>query len=357
MDQSADVVDGWFGRLLARAPSDAERALYAPLAPEALIAALVELPEYRNRFRDAEPGDDTALMSARLWPVEQRAYDLQIAVISSEGLSKCLATVNRIIPEMGARTLLTLICGEDEAGERLAGPNIEHIIMPGASVFQLRAALPTLLGEVGWVALMEDHAVPHEGWVRAVETAVREAGSGQVALTSMVTNQISTSTWSWASFLFNFAYHWYPSAASRLPGTVTTLVFRRDLLGRRSLPIHGFEQFILGRQGPAVEGMVVDHNQPLNWWSASYHTFDNGRVNGSALRRHRESPRQAMREMISWTNGGRIREISDVLEKHPERRQLPFGTLARLRWISLCHGLGVAIGTVFGGGGAHQRLE
>jgi hypothetical protein len=359
MDGSADpsAIDGWFHRLLGRPPNGEERLRYAGLDAEALVTAITDFAEYRNRFRDTDPGNDSALVSAQLWPIAQRDYDLQIAVISSEGLSKCLATVNRIIPELGPRTLLTLICGEAEDGQPLSGPNIEHIILPGRSVFEIRAALPTLLKEVGWVALMEDHAVPHEGWVAAVEGAVKDAPPDQIAFTSMVTNRISTSAWSWASFLFNFAYHWYPSASPRLPGTVTTLVFRRDLLGRRALPIHAFEQFILGRQGPAVAGMVVDHNQPLGWWTASYHTFDNGRVTGSALRRHQESPRRAMRNMIAWANRGRIREIRALLAQHPERAQLPPGTLMRLRWISACHGLGVVLGTVFGGGGAHHRLE
>jgi hypothetical protein len=351
------VAEVWFERLLGRAPSGEESSRYAGFDAAALATAITELPEYRNRFRDAEPGNETALASARIWPVAQRQYDLQITVISSEGLSKCRATVDRIIAELGPRTLLTLICGEAEDGTLLAGPNIEHIILPGRSVFEMRAALPTLLKEAGWVALMEDHAVPHAGWVGAVEAAVRAATPDQIALTSMVTNNISTSTWSWASFLFNFAYHWYPSASPALPGTVTTLVFRRDLLGRRALPIHAFEQFILGRRGPAMPGMVVDHNQPLGWWSASYHTFDNGRVTGSALRRHQESPRRAMRNMIAWANRGRIREIGALLAQHPERSKLPPGTLMRMRWISACHGLGVVIGTVFGGGGAHHRLE
>jgi len=351
------VVDGWFARLLGRAPTAEEQSRFAGLDAGALAMAITELAEYRNRFRDSVPGNETALVAAQVWPMAERDYDLQIAVISSEGLSKCRATVDRIIAELGPRTLLTLICGEAEDGPGLAGPNVEHIILPGRSVFELRATLPTVLKEVGWVALMEDHAVPHVGWVRAIEAAVKAAAPDQIALTSMVTNTISTSAWSWASFLFNFAYHWYPSASPTLPGTVTTLVFRRDLLGKRPLPIHAFEQFILGRQGPALAGMVVDHNQPLGWWSASYHTFDNGRVTGSALRRHQESPRRAMRNMIAWANRGRIREIGALLAQHPERGQLPPGTLMRLRWISACHGLGVPVGTVFGGGGAHHRLE
>lgn len=351
------VIDRWFQRLLGRAANADEVARYAGLDEATLIAAVTELPEYRNRFRDADPSDANALAATRLWPLEARDYDLQIVVISSEGLSKCRATLDRIIPELGARTLLSLVCADAEDGTVLCGPNIEHIVVPDVSVFQIRAMLPSLLKEVGWVALMEDHAVPHPGWVGAVEQAVRRAKPEQVALTGMASNDNSTSTWSWASFLFNFAYHWFPAAASGLPGTVTTLVFRRDLVGCRPLPIHAFEQVILGRRGPAPEGMVVDHNQPLSWWEASIHTYENGRVTGSALRRHHESPRRAMVEMVRWVNGGRIKEIGALLEQHPDRAKLPKGTLARLRWISACHGLGVVTGAIIGGGPSHRLLE
>ncbi len=351
------MIDEWFQRLLGRAPTGDELDRCRGLDPAALVTQLTELPEYRNRFRDAEATDANALAAARLWPLESRTYDLQIMVVSSEGLGKCQATLDRIMPELGPRTLLTLLCADAEDGTLLSGPNIEHLIMPGASVFELRARLPAVLKEVGWVALVEDHAVPHAGWVAAVEAAVRSASPDQLALTSTVSNHLSTSTWSWASFLFNFAYHWHPSAAIKLPGTVTTLVFRRDLVGRRPLPIHAFEQFVLGRRGPVPPGMVVDHNQPLNWWEASVHTYENGRVTGSALRRHHNSPRSAMREMVGWVNGGRIREIRTLLEQHPERDRLPRGTLLRMRWISACHGLGVVIGTIIGGGQSHRRLE
>lgn len=351
------IVEEWFQRLLGRSPTGDEVDRCRGLDTAALVTQLTELPEYRNRFRDAEATDANALAAARLWPLERRAYDLQIMVVSSEGLSKCQATLERIIPELGPRTLLTLFCADAEDGTLLSGSNIEHVIIPGASVFELRAKLPSVLKEVGWVALVEDHAVPHAGWVGAVEAAVRSASPDQVALTSTVTNHLSTSTWSWASFLFNFAYHWYPSAAPDLPGTVTTLVFRRDLVGRRPLPIHAFEQFILGRRGPVPSGMVVDHNQPLNWWGASIHTYENGRVTGSALRRHQDSPRSAMRDMVGWVNRGRIREIRTLLEQHPERHRLPRGTLLRMRWISACHGLGVVTGAIIGGGPSHRRLE
>ena len=356
-DQSPAAVEQWFLRLLGRPSTVEEAARFGSLDFPALVAAITDLPEYRNRFRDAEPTNPNALAAAHMWPLDRRDYDLQVVVISSEGLSKCRATLDRIIQEKGPRTLVTLLCADAEDGELLSAPDTEHLVVPGVSVFELRALLPTILKEVGWVALMEDHAVPHQGWIGAAEAAVRAAGRDQVALTAQVTNVLSTSSWSWASFLFNFAYHWYPAAAAELPGTVTTLVFRRDLVGRRPLAVHAFEHTILGRRGVVPAEMVVDHNQPLSWWTASLHTYENGRVTGSALRRHHIAPRRAMMEMVKWVNVGRIREIGALLDRHPQRTKLPPGTLARLRWISACHGLGIVVGAIIGGGPSHRNLE
>ncbi len=345
-----------FEKLLGRLPDPAELA-GLPADEPALITRLTDLVEYRNRFRDALRTDANALASASLWPARSRDYDLQVMLISAEGLSKCAATIARIQPHLRPRTLLTIVCGDPEDGRQPEGEHIELVVMPGASVFDIRARLPTLLRESAWVALCEDHAVPDAGWVDGVLAAIAEAAPDQLAFTATVTNQHSTSPWSWASFLFNFAYHWHPSAASALPGTVTSLVFRRDLLGSLPLKIHEFEQFILGRVGPAYNSIRVDHDQPLSWWRASTHTLDNGIVTGSALRRHRESPRRAMRDMVGWVNGGRVAEIARVLATHPYAATLLPGTIGRLRWIGLCHSAGVVWGCIFGGGRAHKRLE
>jgi hypothetical protein len=61
--------------------------------------------------------------------------------------------------------------------------------------------------------------------------------------------------------------------------------------------------------------------------------------------------------MVRWVNGGRIKEIGALMDRHPQRTKLPPGTLGRIRWISACHGLGVVVGTIIGGGPSHRRLE
>ena len=161
----------------------------------------------------------------------------------------------------------------------------------------------------------------------------------------------------WASFLFNFWQHWHPSAASQAPGTVGTSVFRRDLVGSRPLRIHQFEELILGRRGPVVNGFPVNHIQVTPWWKATARVFDNGRVSGSAIRRNSLSPSRTLKDAVSWAVGGRNREIALVLRDHPRAAELPSGTIWRVRWIALCHSAGAIFGALFGSGRAQKRLE
>lgn len=346
---NADEAD-LFMRLLGRSPTAEE--LLAPLDP----IALTDLPEFRNRFRDAASSDAGVIEAIRLWPLASRDFDLQIMLISSEGLSKCRPGIETMLPQLRPRTLLTVICGEDE-GEAFATEYAELVVLPGASVFEIRAQIPTLAREAGWIALIEDHATVCSDWVDTALAAIHNAPDEQLVFTGVVSNEHSTSPWSWAGFLFNFAYHWAPSAAPMMSGTVTSFVFRRDLVGGRTLSIHRFETALLGRLGPVLNTLLVDHDQPVTWWDATLRSIDNGIVTGSALRRHHIAPRRAVSELVRSVNGGRMAQISSLLEHHPHRAELPAGTLGRMRWIGLCHSLGVVWGALFGAGGAQHRLE
>lgn len=346
---NADEAD-MFMRLFGRPPSAEERL--SPFDP----IRLTNVPEFRNRFRDAALGDAGTIEAIRLWPLATRDFDLQIMLVSSDGLSKCRPGIEALLPQLRPRTLLTVICGEDE-GVPLEAEHTELVVLPGASVFEIRANIPTLAREAGWIALIEDHATVCSGWVDTALAAIGNAPDEQLVFTGVVSNAHSTSPWSWAGFLFNFAYHWAPSAAPIMSGTVTSLVFRRDLVGARPLPIHHFETALLGRVGPVLNALLVDHEQPVTWWDATLRSIDNGIVTGSALRRHHLAPRRAVSELIGSVNGDRMTQIASLLERHPRRAELPPGTLGRMRWIGLCHSLGVVWGALFGAGGAQHRLE
>lgn len=350
----ATVVDT-YRLVLGRDPTGEE--MHAASAAMDLAAELSDSLEYRARFRDAAYTDTNARSSVALWPAQKRPYDLHIVIISGEHWPKCRPTIEALLPGLTDRTCLTVLCGEPESTPfPYAAPGrVELIEFSGQSVYQLWARLPGVLKEAMWVGALEDHAVPKPGWVEGVLETITTVGDDIFTITGGVAND--TTPWSWANFLFNFAWHWSPSAADSLPGTVATTLFRRDLVGIRPFALFRYEEIILGRRGQVSRRFAVNHIQHTNLWQASTHVFDNGRVAGSALRRNSPSPRRATWNMVSYVCTRRLGEIATVLRAHPRFGELPAGTLGRIRWISLCHSAGVLLGVVIGGGGAHKRLE
>lgn len=320
-----------------------------------LTEQLLDTGEYRNRFRNASDTDENARLAGALWPI--RDYDLQIVVVSGDGWTKCRETIHSILARLSPRVLLTVMCGERDEVEWVHYPGVELHVFHGASVFDLRARIPSLLKECGWVALVEDHATPHRDWLPEALRAVGEMPEHILSFSGTVTNDVTRSGWGWANFLFNFAYHLHPAAAKQLNATVTTLFFRRDLVGIRPLANHEFERRILGRRGPVLNAIRVDHAQRTNWWEATTHVFDNGLVAGSSIRRLAPSPRTELLNLVKGNMRERLRDISEVLHAHPESRNFPRTISAQLWWISLCHSSGALLGAVFGSGRAHKRLE
>jgi hypothetical protein len=348
--------DRVFRAVLGRAPAQGELA-GLPQAPAELAAALMRSVEYRNRFRDARREPDNAAQAASLWPTATRAHDLHIFIVSGDPWSKSEASVTRLAPRLGGRVVMTVVTGKEDARPFPVQDGLELVVIPGKSVFQLRARLPELMKEVGWIVSIEDHSVPTEEWLDGILAAIAEAPPQQLAITGTAANLDSTEPWHWANFLFNFYRHWHPASAPELTGTVATTVFRRDIVGTRAFGIYEYEQFVLGRPMAVSNAFPINHIQRTSLWEASIHVLDNGLVFGSSLRRLSDNPRVAVVESVRWVLGGRMRDIAEVLARHPRAQDLPPGTVGRIRWVAWCHSLGVVIGALFGGGRAHLRLE
>jgi hypothetical protein len=351
-----DMVVRFHRAILGRDPDAGERAALPADAAE-LSCRLLDSVEYRNRFRDADGSDGNARQAARLWPRESRPLDLHILIVSGDPWSKARRSIDQLAPRLNDRIRLTLVSGQPDATPFPDHPQMTLSLFPGESIFQLRARLPTLFAESAWVAVLEDHSVPTDGWLDAVLAAIAEADAETLAFTGTTLNLDSTSAWSWANYLFNLYQHWSPSEAKRLTGTVATALFRRDIVGVRPLPLFHFEEFLLGRQMIVRNDMAVNHVQHTTFWEATTHVIDNGMVYGASIRRNSPAPRRAFIDSVRWVLGGRMRDMAGVLARHPARDELPRGTLLRLRWIAWCHSLGVVKGVLFGGGRAHVRLE
>jgi len=342
--------------ILGRSLTPAERSAL-PADPVAATQALLDSAAYRDRFRDAALDRDNAIAAAELWPAETRPHDLHVFVVTGDPWSKSRATIDRLAPRLGDRVVLTVLTGKTDEEPFPALPGLELVVIPGQSIFQLRARLPEFLKESAWVISIEDHSVPTEGWLDGLLTTLAAAPSTCVAVTGTAANLTSTAPWAWANFLFNFYRHWHPAAATELGGTVATTAFRRDLVGRRPLPIHGFESVVLGPPMPVSNAFPVNHTQHTRFLAATLHVIDNGLVYGASLRRNHLHPRSALLHSVRHVLGRRMRDVAEVLAAHPHRAELPPGTLGRIRWIAWCHSLGAVIGALFGSGRAHLRLE
>jgi hypothetical protein len=303
------------------------------------------------------PCDDEVRAAVGARPAAVRELDLHVVLSCGESWSKARRTIEAIANDLGSRHLLTVACGEEDPEPPPVLPQVEFRLFPGHNVFMLRALLPEIARDAMWVALLEDHVVPLPGWIAGLSRAMAEMDDDVLTFTGSATNQVSTSAWDYASYLFNFAYHWHPSAAAELPGTVATAVFRRDLLGHKRLARDRFEMTILPRRGPVHNGFPVDHVQFKGALFALAHSFDNGLASGGAFRDHAPDKWKAARQLTDWVMGERYREIASLIRAHPNHNKLPSGTLWRLRMVGWAHAAGTLAGTMFGAGRAHFRLE
>ena len=127
------------------------------------------------------------------------------------------------VAELAPEDRLLLLYG----GRRLPSggwPGVDVEQRAGASIYHLRALIPTLAQPGGWAVVLEDHCLPPPGWGRALRDALATASAP--VLLAAVTNRRSTETWSWASYLFSFAFHWPPMAATPPGALVAGTAFR-----------------------------------------------------------------------------------------------------------------------------------
>lgn len=94
-----------FEALLGRKPQAAEVAAIS--ASPSPMEYVTNLPEYRNRFRDAVHSDDNARASLALWPPESRDLSVHIVLASGDDWQKTRATAERLAGQLVPGTFLT----------------------------------------------------------------------------------------------------------------------------------------------------------------------------------------------------------------------------------------------------------
>jgi hypothetical protein len=305
------------------------------------------------RVQGASPSASASSASAALGTF------IKVLVLTGEAPARICGFVDELLAAEDTDLEVMVVSGSRGWAEIPLGPRAALRLFPGESVFDLRRRIPMLAGGARWVILLEGHNKPVAGWQAGLRKQLAALPEGCDALLGYVENLTSTGVWSWASFLHTFAFHWRPDRDRPATPSVTNIAVRGARLPARTLRLGEFEVEILpGLKATAAQapGFALDHVQHLGWASASLNHWCNGRVTGalmaSCLTRGSGVARRHARAVVT----ARLVEIDSFIGAHSSRHELPAGTLARVKWLALCHAAGALWGAQFGAGRAAERL-
>jgi hypothetical protein len=284
---------------------------------------------------------------------------IKVLVLTGEAPAGVCGLMDELLAAEDTDLEVIVVSGSRGSAEIPLGPRATLRLFPGESVFDLRRRIPMLAGEARWVILLEGHNKLEPGWQAGLRGRLASLPESCDVLLGHVENLTSAGVWSWASFLHTFAFHWRPDRDSAAMPSVTNIAVRGARLPARALRLGEFEFEILpGLMATAAQapGFAVDHVQHLGWASASLAHWCNGRVTGAmmagCLPRGSGAARRHARAVVT----ARLVKIESLIGAHPARHELPAGTLARVRWLALCHAAGALWGGRFGPGRAAERL-
>jgi hypothetical protein len=279
-------------------------------------------------------------------------------VVTGDPLAK-LAPVLRELVNRPSEAEVTVLSGCAVTDDELTVPGIRLLRFPGETPFDLRRRVPEVAGDVEWVLLLEDHNHVDRAWLGRALASIAAAPKDATTVRGGADNLTSTDPWSWANFLMVLGFHWTPLQSEAVEPLFFNVALRRArLLGNR-LDVGEFEVKTLAllEEQPAAGDFPVDHVQFRRTPGVFFYHWCNGRVTGSAMRRHHPDGwwhvlRHAKRIVCK-----RTRQLGDVVRRHPAANRLPAGTLSRVAILSFCHAAGAIYGGIFGVGNAARHLE
>jgi hypothetical protein len=162
-----------------------------------------------------------------------------------------------------------------------SGTQLRHIVVPGASVFELRArATAEARGRI--VAWTEDHCIPATDWCEKIlEAHEREPDAGAVG--GAVLNGSQDELMDWSNFLCTFGPFVPPMTRTPQRGpTIANISFRRDALPTGPIRDGWIETKILAALSSAGrirfdDRLQVTHVQSHGFWQTFAAHFHNGR--------------------------------------------------------------------------------
>lgn len=283
---------------------------------------------------------------------------VHLLVVTGEPLAK-IAAVLRELADAPADVRVTVVSGCAVTDDELGLPGIRLERFPRETPLELRRRVPELAGEAEWVLLLEDHNHVDRAWLHQALAAIAAAPGNATTVRGGADNRTSTDAWSWANFLMVLGFHWTPLHEESLEPLLFNVALRRERLPTVRLEVGEFEIRALAalEERPATGDFPVDHVQHRPAPGVFFYHWCNGRVTGAIMSRHHPDGRWHVLHHAQRVAGQRIRQIAEVVRRHPSAARLPPGTVARVAMLSICHAAGALYGSVFGLGDAARHLE
>lgn len=290
-----------------------------------------------------------------------RRPPLSIVLATTHAWPEVEACLNRLLPQ--ARAIGAEVIVADGDGGGLPGDidGVTRVVLPGASVFALRAAAAQVAaGDI--VAVTEDHCVVGEDWCESIVAAHRRhPGAGMIG--GPVSNGATRRLSDWANFLTTFSLFMPPlvqDRGDRVP-PAANVSFKREVLPE-SLEDGDLEMAIPARlraEGRIVmvEGVEVAHVQSHGLFGTIAAHFHNGRSTaGLGAYRQDRHARRAYRWLLLRV----APRMGTIVLRDLRRRRTPLRA-----WLSLpltgllivAHTVGGLIGATWGPGGSPVRLD
>ncbi|MCM2252933.1 MAG: hypothetical protein NDJ19_11290 [Ramlibacter sp.] len=288
---------------------------------------------------------------------------VHVFIVSGDHPAKCYPALDRIAPDLGERTHVTVLSGlsHPELGElRDYGARVTFRHFPGDSVWHLRARLPPMAGSFEWILVLEDHNVPLPGWLAALQEVLGRTGEGVPIVFGATSNLTSTDAWSWANYLAVQVFHWAPEMRQPVQPLPFNAAIRSSLLPARCWELGEYETVVLARlmrDAQCSARFPVDHIQFRRFPEVLTHHWFNGRSTGAFIRTHSLSKIKALLAHVAYVLVVRPARTFAALRRHPLSGTLPAGTYLRTCILALAHGCGAVVGFLAGPGESMWRLE
>jgi hypothetical protein len=230
--------------------------------------------------------------------------------------------------------------------------------IPDASVFTLRAHIPTL-SQNDWLVVLEEHSPATVATLEAIRNTI-ESQRNTDLFVFLGRNLTSVGPWGWANFLHTFALAWAPIKGPPPFSPVTAAVVRRAALGTDDALKEGeWEErtipgiFASGRIAYSND-IYIDHVRHLNVIPCMLVNYHNARACAGLSRGLGRSKKSIVRE--GW----------HIFVKRPWRLararaerwgELPRGTLWRMHVVAFAFFIGYTAGAFFGPGQSAHKID